>query len=195
MPPRGLHLRRRTDILIWQLMVSVAKPKGDRIMKFRALLSALLLAVGLAFVADGGESRQADSPSVVLKKFLVLMQKQDFIAMAELSYGERRTEALQVVETIKQLKQAAESGDEKAKKELALLQQVLDDAKGGLEKMKVEIKSEKIEGDLAEVDAVVSGTSDKKVVLRQSYFKRVNSGWKIISPNDYKAEKAKATKK
>jgi len=164
-------------------------------MKFRALLSALLLAVGLAFVADGGESRQADSPSVVLKKFLVLMQKQDFIAMAELSYGERRTEALQVVETIKQLKQAAESGDEKAKKELALLQQVLDDAKGGLEKMKVEIKSEKIEGDLAEVDAVVSGTSDKKVVLRQSYFKRVNSGWKIISPNDYKAEKAKATKK
>lgn len=164
-------------------------------MKFRALLSAFLLAAGLAFVAEGGDPKPMDSPSEVLKKFLVVMHKQDFAAMAELSYGERRTESLRVVETVKRLKQAAESGDEKAKNELALLNQMLDDVKVGLEKVKVDVKREKIEGDLAEVDAVVSGTSDKKVTVRQSYFKKVNGEWKIISSADYKAEKAKTVKK
>ena len=162
-------------------------------MKFRALLSALLLAAGLVCVADAKETKPA-SPSEVLKKFIVAMREQDFAAMANLSYGERQAESQRVAETLKLLKQAADSGDEKAKKELALINQMLNDVKVGLEKVKIDIKLEKIDGDLAEVDAVVSGTSDKKVVVRQSYFKKVNGEWKIITPADYKAAKAKTEK-
>ena len=164
-------------------------------MKFRALLSALLLAAGIVCVAGGAEPKPADSPSEVLKKSFAALQKQDFLVLADLSYGEQRAEALRMVEELRRLKKAADSGDEKAKNELALVQQMLNDVKIGLEKVKMEIKAEKIEGDLAEVDAAVSGTSDKKVVIRKSYCRRINGKWRIISPAEYKAEKEKAAKK
>jgi len=162
-------------------------------MKFRALLSALLLAAGLVCVTYAGETKPA-SPSEVLKKFVAAMREQDFTAMANLSYGQRRAESLRVVDAMKQLKAAADSGDEKSKNELALLNQMLNDVKVGMQKVKVDIKLEKIEGDLAEVDAAVSGTSDNKVVARQCYFKKVNGEWKVINAADYKAEKAKTEK-
>ena len=166
-------------------------------MKFRALLSALLLAAGLVFVAEGNEpsAPPVDSPSEVLKKSFVALQKQDFLVMADLSYGEQRAEALRLVEELKRLKEAAASGDEKAKNELALAQQMLNDVKAGLEKVKIEIKEEKIEGDLAEVDAAVSGTSDKKVEVKKAYLKKINGKWKVITLKDYEAEKAKTVKK
>ena len=166
-------------------------------MKFRALLSALLLVAGLVFVAAGSEpaAQPTDSPSEVLKKSFAALQKQDFLAMADLSYGEQRTECLRVVEELNRLKKAAESGDEKAKNELVLAQQMLNDVKVGMSKVKVEIKEEKIEGDLAEVDAAVSGTSDKKVEVKKAYLKKINGKWKIISLKDFEAEKAKTVKK
>lgn len=164
-------------------------------MKFRTLLSALLLATGIAFVAVGAETKPADSPSQVLKQYFAAWAELDFSKIALLSDGEPRKEALRMIGELNRLKQAAQSGDEKAKTELALTQQVLDDIKAGMKKVKIEIKSEKIEGDLAVVEAVESGTTDGKAAVQKCYFKKVGGNWKMIHQKDYDAEKAKASKK
>lgn len=167
-------------------------------MKFRAFLSALLLAAGIVCVAAGAETKQVSSPTQVLKEFFAAMREADFAKIALLSEGEPRQEALQMIAHVKQLEQESRTGDEKAKalalEKLAFVQQSLKDFKSGLKNVKIEIRNEKIEGDLAVVEAAVTG-ADGKIVVEESYFKKVGDQWKVIHQNDYKAEKKKQSAK
>ena len=140
-------------------------------MKFRMMLSALLLAAGLVFVTGCKKS-----PSEVAKKSLEAMKKQDFDTIIALSDGKQQEEAKKFAEEFKQMKEEADKGDANAKQALELYQ-----------KMTYEIKGEKIEGDFAEVE--VAMTMGGMTQTEKMHFKKVNGEWKVIADKDYKPAK------
>ena len=176
-------------------------------MKFRKLLTALLLAAGVVFVAGW---KQIDSPSEVVKKFFAAGKKMDFDTIAKLSYGKRKKEArahaANMKEMIRGLEQAARHGNEDAKKLLkrykqggyiALLEAGAEngDAEAkkmsdGLKSWNMEIKGETIDGDYAVVEGIVSGGPDGEGRQKKFYLKKVGGEWKMIDDDEYERERS-----
>ena len=156
-------------------------------MKFRMMLSALLLAVGLVFVTGCGKKAdakkaeaKAETPTEVAKKALEAMNKMDFDTFVALSDGKQQEEAKKMAEEFKQIKERADKGDAQAKRQLESIQT----ASAGVT---FEIKGEKIEGDFAEVEFTI--IPDGKGKIEKMYFKKVNGQWKAIANEDYKPAK------
>ena len=105
-------------------------------MKFRMLLSALLLAAGLVFVTGCGKKadpkaeakKKADTPTEVVSKFIAAVKQCDFDTAAKLCDGKLKTEMEQAG---KEFKTASEADKKAAKEQMA--------------GFKAEIKGEKIE--------------------------------------------------
>ena len=176
-------------------------------MKLRKMLTALLLAAGVVFVAGW---KQADSPSEVVKKFFAAMVKFDFATAAKLSCGEQSAGMAALAEDqnkfIGSMKASAKNGNEKAK----ILVKVYE--KGGfvavleylaeqgdkrakqqvdrIKKFKLDTKGETIDGDFAEIDVVISGGPGGKSVPDKAYAKKVNGEWKVIKEEEYKRERS-----
>jgi|GEM_PF-6697426 len=141
-------------------------------MKFRILLTALLLAPVLAF-ADG----KNDSPSEVLKKVMKAAFKDyDYAIAMELSHGEQKEFLRMAARNMAYLQKSAAAGDAEAKAKLAKIQAKCAD-------FTCEIKDEKIDGDLAVV-TVVWKIGDK-TRLKFAFFMKVSGEWKNISQSDY----------
>ena len=188
-------------------------------MKLRKWLTALLLAAGLLCVfgcggkKSGGKSddKKAGSPSAVVREFTAAIKKADFDTVAKLCHGELKENMEEYAEAqekvITSLEKAAQDGNEKAEKLLEKCEQygyieiLKAGAEDGVEECQkalkvvrnfdVEIKGETIDGDLAVVDVVVSGTPDGEDGPDKVYLKKVGGEWKIISDDDYAREKAK----
>ena len=139
-------------------------------MKFRKLLTALLLAAGVVFVAGW---QQADSPSEVLKKIIAAQKELDYDTVAKLSHGEDKKGYKNLAEQINALKAAAKNGDKDA-------QERLDGAKAKLRNWNVDVKAEEIDGDLAVVYCVSAGDGPS-----YEFFEKVDGEWKNISDEDY----------
>ena len=131
-------------------------------MKFRKLLSALLFAAGVLFVAG---FTPAESPTEVAKKYLEALKKCDFRTAAELCYGSMKKD---IEGGEKQYKAAA---PEQRKQ----MREFLVSFSNG-----VELKEEKIEGDFAVIECVQNGESGTV------YFKKVDGEWKLINYDEYK---------
>ena len=161
-------------------------------MKFRMLLSALLLAAGVLFFAgcdkkaetkaESKTDKNADTPTEVVNKYAAAMRKMDFAAAARLCYGRQKEEIEDIGKQIANIKAAADNGNENARR---LYEQR---AKPGFAKFKIEIKSEKIEGDFAILDFVMHNPDDT-VKEEKGYLKKINGEWKLISEKDYKPAK------
>ena len=156
-------------------------------MKFRMMLSALLLAAGLVFVTGCGKKAEAkkaeakaETPTEVAKKALDALKKQDFDTIIALSDGKAQEGVKKVAEKFKQMKEEADKGNAKAKQQLEMIQKMY----AG---MTYEIKGEKIKGDFAEVE--VAMTMDGKTETEKMHFKKVNGQWKAIDDDDYKPAK------
>lgn len=146
-------------------------------MKFRILLSALLLAAGLVSVVRGEEVKRPDTPTEVVKKFQKGINELDFAAVVRLCDGKMKNDAEELFKQIAELKATADQGNSEAK-------QAYEQGKALCAKMKIEVKSEKIEGDFAVLDTVMSdpNTSSKE----KFYLKKVDGEWKIIDKEDYR---------
>ena len=144
-------------------------------MKFRMLLSALLLAVGLVSVARGEEAKRSDTPTEVLIKFNKGINELDFASIARLCDGTMKTEIEKTAKQFAELKAAVDRGDAKAK-------QAYERLKDYFAKFKVEVKSEKIEGDFAVLDAVMSNPAKSRA--EKVHLKKVNGEWKLIDESD-----------
>ena len=137
-------------------------------------------------------ARKAAGPSEVVKKCVAAIKKLDFDTAVRMTHGEMAGEIRTIAENFAKLKAAADNGEQEAAKQLESL-------KNGLKNWKIEITGEKIDGDLAIVDIMISGSMDKADDgPDRQYFKRIDGEWKMISENDYKqslAAREKAAKK
>ena len=158
-------------------------------MKFRMMLSALLLAAGLVFVigwsekseSGGGKSeKKVDTPTEVAKKAFDAMKKHDFDTLIAISDGKAQEEAKKAAKYFKQMKEMADKGDAQAKQMLEIMQKVYAE-------MTYEVKGEKIEGDFAEVEVAMTMGGETKT--EKMHFKKVNGQWKGIADEDYKPAK------
>ena len=153
-------------------------------MKFRMLLSALLLAAGLVFVAGCGNKteakteKKADTPTDVAKKIAAAKSKLDFAAIVTMCDGEAKKNAEEGAKELEGVKAAAAKGDATAKQQLEMLGAMF-------AKTKCEVKSEKIEGDYAVLDTVVTD-EEGKAKEDKWHFKKVGGEWKHIDKKDYK---------
>ena len=160
-------------------------------MKFRMLLSALLLAAGILCVAGCGKKVEAkaeakdaeklNSPTAVMKKLCAALNKMDFAAAAKLCDGKAKNDIEGMAKEVEQLKAAAAKGDEKSKKMFAQI-------KDGFAKMKIEVKSEKIEGEFAILESVMT-RFDGETREEKIYLKKIGGDWKLIDDKDYKPAK------
>jgi hypothetical protein len=153
-------------------------------MKVRILLSALLLAAGLAFVSGCGRKCEAktaeqvrtDTPTEVAQKAIAALKQQDFAAIAELAYGKAQEELMQHAVKFSELKQAAESGDKAKKIQLAQVQKMF-------ERISIEIKGENIDGEYAVIEVV--RVLDGRTSVDKMYLKNVNGEWKLVAEEEY----------
>ena len=157
-------------------------------MKFRMMLSALLLAAGLVFVntgcgkkAEKTAEKKAATPTDVAKKFSDCLKKMDFDAAAAFCDGKMQEDVKNGAKQFAEMKEKAAKGDEQAK-------QVLAEVEKNSNAMKIEFKGEKIEGDYAVVETVTTNP-DGKTNEETTYLKKVNGEWKLITKADYKPAK------
>ena len=141
-------------------------------MKFRMLLSALLLAAGVSFVAGCGkkavvkEEKKATPVIDVCKKCFDAVQKCDFAAAAEFCDGELKLDME---------KKARECREDKDKKELF---------EKNIRDVKFEFKSEKIDKDIAAVEFVEIRNGSRRSDTQ--YLRKVDGKWKLVSRKDCK---------
>ena len=131
-------------------------------MKFRKLLSALLLSAGVLFVAG---FTPADSPTEVAQKFIGALRNSDFAAVAQFCEGKMKAEA-------EQMGRQYNAANPEQQKQIRDGLVAFTDG--------IVLKNEKIEGDFAVIDIVVGGKPDKMC------FKKVGGEWKMIDDDDYK---------
>ena len=152
-------------------------------MKLRKLLSALLLAAGVVFVAGRQEAGGADTPSEVLLKVHRAIRNLDFDTCAKLTYGQANVDVRKMEKFVAGMTEAARNGDENAEMKL-------NELKTSLRKWRIEITDEKIDGDLAVVDIVdVNALSGKDGPSKQQ-FRKIDGEWKLIDTEDYRKELA-----
>ena len=157
-------------------------------MKFRMLLSALLLAAGLVCVTGCGKKAAAkagdkaaaksETPTAVVNKANELMKQLNFAEVVPLCDGQMKTDMERAAKQFAELKAKADKGDATAKQIIAM-------QKEAFEKRKFEVKSEKIDGDFAELITNVTD-GDGKTQEVKGHLKKVNGEWKLISDSDYK---------
>ena len=140
-------------------------------MKFRMLLSALLLAVGMVSVAKG-----ADTPTEVVKKAFAATKALDYATACKYYDGEMKKNMEIGAQRFAAMKAKADSGDENMKKALEMM-------KAMMASYEIEVKSEKIDGDFAELVTVVTMNGTPRE--NKGYLRKVNGEWKMISPADY----------
>ena len=153
-------------------------------MNVRMLLSALLLAAGLTFVAGCGrkaeektaEAVHVDTPTEVAQKAIAALKQQDFAAIAELAYGKAQEDLMKHAAKFAELKQAAESGNKAKKLQLAQVQKMF-------ERISIEIKSENIDGEYAVVE--VERVLDGRTSVDKMYLKNVNGEWKLVAEEEF----------
>ena len=172
-------------------------------MKFRTLLSALLVAASLVCVTgcgkkpgSGGNAADAKSasPTEAAGKFFEASKSADFAGMARFCDGEMKAFFERTAANLKELEDKAANGDEKAKKTVEEAKRAAEAAKSALKDCKIEFANEKIDGGFATVDVVV-GKGDKKIKDDTVFFKKVGADWKVISRRDYETGKKPAAKK
>jgi len=140
-------------------------------MKTRMLLSVCLLAVGMAFTADlNGAETRSDSPGATAKQFLDAFVKLDLDTCVALSHGKMKDDAKEIGKSLAPLKEAAAKGDEDSAFMLKTMQE-----EGG--KQKRTVKSEKINGNTAEVVAVY--TADGKTKTEKIFLEKIDGKWKV----------------
>ena len=163
-------------------------------MKFRTLLSALLIAASFVCVTGckkaapakkAAEAKKA-TPTEITQKLLDAAKAGDFAAVAQFCDGELKMQAEAMPALIKAMEAKAAQGDAKAKKALA-------EFKKNQKEGTFQIKSEAIDGDFAIVEYTL--TTGDKTKEEKGYLKKVNGEWKAISKKDYaKAKKADEAK-
>ena len=133
-------------------------------MKFRKLLSALLLTTGVLFVAG---FTPAESPAAVARKCFNALANCDFDTAAKLCDGQLKTE----LSTIGDIYRTGDAGRR---------QEMRRNAASSYGSIK--ISGEKIEGDFAVIDVVQVGQAN------QQYLKMVNGEWKLIADSEYRKQ-------
>ena len=140
-------------------------------MKIRMLLSACLLAAGLLFTAGWKEGEKyPETPSATAKLFLDSLLKLDMEPCVALSCGKMKEDAAEMGKTLIPLKEAAAKGDADS---TLMYKTMLNEAA----KIKYEIKSEKIDGDTAEV--VVDSASEGKTKTEKVQLEKIDGKWKV----------------
>jgi PBP1b-binding outer membrane lipoprotein LpoB len=145
-------------------------------MKFRMILSALLLAAGIVFV--GGCSK-SPSPSDVAKKFCEAMKKNDFATAAKYCDGQQKEAIERMGKHLTEMKEiVAKGSNESNKDEIASLKEEIASMEKSNSEMKYEIKGEKIEGDAATV-TIAFTYANGKTEEEKVHCKKVNGEWKL----------------
>ena len=119
------------------------------------------------------------SPSEIVRRMVDAAKALNPYAAFNLSHGKEKAEASKGFLGIINAKAAAYAGNEQVKKKL-----------DGFKSCNVEVKGETIDGDLAVVDVVVSGSPKGKNGPDKVYLKKVDGEWKIIKEEEYKREKS-----
>ena len=184
-------------------MSRAAKNKRDDVMKFRTLLSALLIAASLVCVTGCGKKAgcpcdnsgaKAASPTEAAKKFFEASKSVDFAAMAQLCDGELKAFYERTAANLKELEDKAAKGDELAKRKVEEAKKAVETAKAALKDRKIEFANEKIGGAFATVD-VVGEKGGKKIKDDTVCVKKVGADWKVISRKEYEAAVKPVVKK
>ena len=150
-------------------------------MKFRMMLSALLLAAGVLFIAGCAkkaavQEKKKDTPLIDLcKKCFDATGKCDFAAAAEFCDGELKADLE---------KMARESAEDAEKKKLF---------EKNFRGVKFEFKSEKIDKDFAAVEFVEVRDGVRRNDTQ--YLRKVDGKWKLVSPGDFRKAKTSAKDK
>ena len=183
-------------------MSRAAKTERDDVMKFRTLLSALLIAASLVCVTgcskkagcpcDDAGAKSA-SPTEAAKKFFEASKSADFAAMARLCDGELKAYYERTAAKWKELEDKAEKGDELARKKVEEAKKAVETTGAALKDRKIEFANEKIDGAFATVDVVVE-KGGKKIKDDTVCAKKVGAGWKVISRKEYEAATKPAEK-
>ena len=137
-------------------------------MKFRMLLSALLLAAGLVFVAgcdkkaETKAEKKADTPTEVENKYAAAFKSGDFATAASLCHGKQK-------EFVEAMGKGYANASEKEKQQF----------KEQMAGFSFSVKKEEIDGDYAKLTVDVNGKEDFE------YLKKVGGEWKVINKEDY----------
>ncbi len=150
-------------------------------MKFRMMLSSLLLAAGVLFVngcakkAVDKEKKQATPVIEVCQKFFDSVRKCDFAAAAEFCDGEMKTD----------LEKKARELDGDAEKK-ALFEK-------NIRGVKLEFKSENVDKDFAAVEFVEVRDGVRRNDTQ--YLQKIDGKWKLVSHRDFRKAKKSAADK
>ena len=150
-------------------------------MKFRMMLSALLLAAGVMFVAGcakktvAKKKKQATPAIEVCQKFFDSVRKCDFTAAAEFCDGEMKDDME---------KKARELGKDEEKKKLF---------EKNIRGVKLEFKSENIDKDFAVVEFIEVRDGVRRIDTQ--YLRKIDGKWKLVSQRDFRKAKKSAADK
>lgn len=139
-------------------------------MKIRMMLSALLPALGLAFAAG---CFCCETPDDVAHKAIDAFKRGDYAAIIDMSSGKAQEEMKKNAAEIVEIKAKAARGDQKARKIMALF-----------DNMSFILKDAKVEGDYATVDVTMIVDKDRRD--DKMYLKKIDGKWKLVDKADYK---------
>ena len=146
-------------------------------MKIRLLLSSVVPAVVSAFVAG---CINTATPTEVTKDYLAAARAMDFDKVASLSSGQMSEDAKKGAAELAHLKESEKHGDKTAREKMALVAKI----EGIFENITYKVQGEKIDGDLAVVDALAD-LEGKTTATIHVYLKKVDGNWKVVNKADH----------